>query len=201
MLGLLKTVGKGLLYIIGLPFFLLVLAIYAVFGLFLLIFMFIKSIIFFFTGRSLDDELPEDIEARHIKEGPRPSATQAEPVQEQPVPQSNQPEDTNTYQVGIESAIFGPYVVPNSSPVIEEQEPKEELEQGVEEPVFETPVYNNPSMEPISQATIEEEEKPIKHTQENIGQYVPHTDNSRFINEEEEEEESGVTITFGDDDE
>lgn len=208
MMGLLKTVGKGLLYIIGLPFFLLVLAAYAIFGLFLLIFMFFKSIVFFFTGRSLDDELPEDKMARERKEGKSPSTTPVETVQEQPVSQPyTSSNETTTYQGNIESAIFGPYVAPTPAPapvpVTEEPEPEPEpVEEPVqEETIFEQPVFNQPIEEPVSQINIDEINTP-KNTNEHIEQYVPHTDNSRFIDEEEEEEEdSGVTITFGDDDE
>ena len=71
MMAVLKTVGKGILYIIGLPFFLLALALGGVYGAILCILMFIKSIFLFFTGRSLNDELPEDRWVREMKEGRR----------------------------------------------------------------------------------------------------------------------------------
>ena len=199
-MGLLKTVGKGLLYIIGLPFFLLVLAAYAVFGLFLIVFMFFKSIVFFFTGRSLDDELPEDKKARERKEGKNPSTASSE--EESVVQETNSEPATTTYQSGIESAVFGPYVIP-TAPVNSEQEPVVEEESPLqEETVFEQPVFNQPAEEPVSQIDISENPTPKKDSNETIEHYVPQTDNSRFIEEEEEEEEdSGVTITFGDDDE
>ena len=95
MMGLLKNVGKGILYIIGLPFFLIVLTGTAVFGLLIIVFMFIKSILLFFTGRSLNDELPEDRKAREIKEGKpqgvvvesQPYVAPTQPVNPYPQPQ------------------------------------------------------------------------------------------------------------------
>lgn len=194
MMGLLKTVGKGILYIIGLPFFLLVLAITAVFGLFLIVFMFFKSIVFFFTGRSLDDELPEDRRAREIKEGRNPSTTPMNNPQETPVAQPYTSSPEPTYQNDIESAVFGPHTVPAFEP-----EPEPEVEPEPEtETVFEQPVFNQPAEEPVSQ--IDVDDAPVER-HENIGHYVPHTDSSRFIDvDEEEEDNSGVTISYGDDD-
>ena len=66
-MAILKAVGRGFLYIIGLPFFLIVLLGTAVAGLFMLVFMFVKSIFLFFTGRSLDDDLPEDIKTVKVE--------------------------------------------------------------------------------------------------------------------------------------
>ncbi len=82
MMSVLKNVGKGILYIIGLPFFLLILVLTGVAGIFVLIFMFFKSLILFFTGRSLDDELPEDKKARLIKENrdPNLNSSRNEPI-------------------------------------------------------------------------------------------------------------------------
>ena len=103
MMTLLKNVGKGILYIIGLPFFLIVLLGTAVMGLFMLVFMFFKSIILFFTGRSLDDDLPEDIKVKEIKTGRSSSA-----------PVNNSPREE-------EEDIVQPYVAPvNNSSTIED---------------------------------------------------------------------------------
>ena len=68
MAGLLKSFGKGCLYILVLPVLLVILAVYAVLGVGMFIFVSIKGIILFFTGRSFG-ELPEDIKARAILEG------------------------------------------------------------------------------------------------------------------------------------
>ena len=68
MTALLKSFGKGCLYILVLPVLLVVLAVYAVLGVGMFIFVAIKGIILFFTGRNFG-ELPEDIKARSILEG------------------------------------------------------------------------------------------------------------------------------------
>lgn len=68
MVSLLKTFGRGILYVLGLPFFILALLIFAVIGLFAFLFQAIKSIIFFFTGQRFFPELPEDKELRLLKE-------------------------------------------------------------------------------------------------------------------------------------
>ena len=193
---LLKTIGKGLLYIIGLPFFLIVLTGVAIYGIFMLLFMFIKSIVFFFTGRSLDDDLPEDIRAKEIKNGRnRPANENPAPVvtEEPPVQPAVEPAPTRT----IEDVVFGP------------EEPSENIVETIEEPVQEE-VLEDPVVE---QEPVEEEPEPEIDTPEvvvdtapetteiNIGEYVPNN-TSRFINDEDDEEEdSGVTISFGDEDE
>ena len=66
---ILKKCGRGLLYIVTLPILLLVLAVYAVIGIVEFFFVGIKSILYFFSGRNLFGEFPEDIKAREILEG------------------------------------------------------------------------------------------------------------------------------------
>ena len=66
---ILKKCGRGLLYIITLPLLLLVLSVYAVIGVVEFFYVGIKSILYFFTGRNLFGEFPEDIKAREILEG------------------------------------------------------------------------------------------------------------------------------------
>ena len=196
MMALLKNVGKGILYIIGLPFFLIVLVGTAVFGLFLLIFMFFKSIILFFTGRSLDDDLPEDIKVKKIKSGRSDSAPVSNTVVNEEEPMVQPYVSHTTGPSTIEEAVFGHPTY--EAPVEEPQEEVQIEETPVqEEPVIETP--EQPSIdEPVSSIEIE---NPAQNTTEiDIGQYVPHTSGDRFIDEEEEEEDSGVTITYGDDD-
>ena len=193
MMAVLKNVGKGILYIIGLPFFLIVLVGTALMGIFLLAFMFFKSIILFFTGRSLDDDLPEDIKVKEIKYGKSsPAPSPVVNAQEEPVIQPYVVPQNNTT---IEEAVFGHPTY--EAPVREEPVVEQPVQ---EEPIPETPITPaTPVEEPVS--SIEIEEEPVQNTTEiDIGQYVPHTSGSRIIDEEEEEEDSGVTITYGDDD-
>ena len=68
MVDLIKAFGRGILYVICFPFFVLALAIFAVIGLLAFIFQIIKSIIYFFTGQKFFPELPEDRELRLMRE-------------------------------------------------------------------------------------------------------------------------------------
>ena len=67
MVNLLKMFGKGILYILGFPFFVLALIIFGAVGIFLFLFQLIKSIFYFFSGRQFFPELPEDKELRLMK--------------------------------------------------------------------------------------------------------------------------------------
>ena len=67
--AILKKFLRGVLYIFVLPLLLVVLSIYAVIGIFVFVFLGIKAIFLFFTGRNLFGELPEDIKARQILTG------------------------------------------------------------------------------------------------------------------------------------
>ena len=66
MVSFFKNFGKGVLYVLVLPALLAGLAIYAVVALFVFIYLAIKGLILFFTGRSLYEDLPEDVEAKRI---------------------------------------------------------------------------------------------------------------------------------------
>ena len=66
---ILKKCGRGILYIFTLPVLLVVLSVYAVIGVVQFFVVGIKSIIYYFTGRNLFGEFPEDIKAREILEG------------------------------------------------------------------------------------------------------------------------------------
>ena len=66
MVGFFKSFGKGILYVLVLPFLIVILAIFGVVGLLGFLVMTIKGIILFFTGRSLFGPLPEDEKAQQI---------------------------------------------------------------------------------------------------------------------------------------
>ena len=68
MAQLLKSFGKGCLYILVLPVLLVILAFYAVLGIIMFFYILIRGAILYFTGRNFG-ELPEDIKARAILEG------------------------------------------------------------------------------------------------------------------------------------
>ncbi len=66
MLKLLKVFGRGLLVTVLLPFIVLIWVFYGVYCIGVFIFMFFKSTIEYFQGKTFNAELPEDIEARRI---------------------------------------------------------------------------------------------------------------------------------------
>ena len=199
MMSVLKSVGKGILYIIGLPFFLLILVGVGIAGIFVLIFMFFKSIILFFTGRSLDDELPEDRKARMIKEGMPATSS---PVIEQPVYPNNpyQEPQPQPQQSSIEDVVFGQ--PEQKVPYTDEPQPLQEEESIHEErtsdEIFESILGKEEKHDDYQSVSIE----PEKHDDEPIGEYIPHKSTQRIIvdNEEEEEEDNSATnIYFGGD--
>lgn len=161
MIGLLKMFGKGILYVIGFPFFVLALLLFGVVGIFLFVFQLLKSIFYFFTGRKFFPELPEDKELRLLKEKAAAKAEEGEeesPISEAPNPAQpvNHQESTPTprppytetpvireplqrqeepKQGSIEKAVF--YDLRDESPV-QHYEPEEDEIEDEEEPLLET---------------------------------------------------------------
>lgn len=64
MIELLKRFGLGILYVLLSPFFVFILALFLVYGLVLFLFMAFKACFLFFTGRSVFDDMREDVEAK-----------------------------------------------------------------------------------------------------------------------------------------
>ncbi len=79
MINFLKSFAKGILYLLVLPAIIVALAIYAVVALVMFIYLAIKGIVLFFTGRSLYDDLPEDIEAKK-RLNPTPATATSSPA-------------------------------------------------------------------------------------------------------------------------
>lgn len=169
MIGLLKAFGKGILYVIGAPFFVAALILFGAIGLLAFIFQLFKSIIFFFTGQKFFPELPEDKELRLRREA---AMRKEEPVQE----------DTNS---NIISPIFEeeiPMPEPEPSPIfVQRNEPESTIEETVFEDTSSLEDFINE--EEVPEETIEEEEKPEEdHT-------VLETSEEKEKEEEEEYEE------------
>ena len=66
MLSLLKVFFRGVLTTLALPLILLVWVLYGIYCIGLFIFMFFKSVIDYFLGKTFTSELPEDLEARRM---------------------------------------------------------------------------------------------------------------------------------------
>lgn len=66
MLGFIKIFLQGLLYVVTLPIILLILGGYAVYCVFVFIYIAIRSVIVFFMGGTPLGDFPEDVEAKRI---------------------------------------------------------------------------------------------------------------------------------------
>ena len=162
--------GKGILYVIGFPFFVLALVIFGAIGVFLFAFQLIKSIFYFFTGRKFFPELPEDKELRLLKEKAQSNNDNVEqsPIDQSPIQQI----DTNQAPVSPAPAptpvAESPQV--NNIPVtpvapVQEAPKQGSIEQAVfidlrdEEPMREEPVVQpqpQPQPQPIKGNVFEE---------------------------------------------
>ena len=116
MTSFFKNFGKGLLYVVSFPFILVAIALAAVAGLFVFLFQSGKIIYLFFTGRTLNSDLEEDIAAKaklHAND------IQPEEINKNPTDLSLYPSDTSVYQTND-------YVSPTFGEKEEEAEPIEE---------------------------------------------------------------------------
>lgn len=66
MSNVFKSIGRGVLYFFLLPLILLATAIYAVYGIGVFLFELVRVIYLFFTGRTLNSDLPEDIQVKSL---------------------------------------------------------------------------------------------------------------------------------------
>ena len=221
MVDLLKAFGRGILYILCFPFFLVALALFAVIGLLAFLFQLIKSIIFFFTGQKFFPELPEDKELRLMREAEE--AKNNPQPQPQPQPQvNNQPyqggllyEETYDEDDFLEEPT-GEAPLPRQQASIEEvvfeEEPKEEVSP-IQAPVEEKPApimqeVNRPEPEPSKELLHEEdsqddfldpfdvEEQQAEEEELEVYQPKGTTDDTYSI--DEDDTDSGVNINFDD---
>ena len=171
MVNLLKTFGKGILYIIGFPFFVVALLIFGVIGIFLFIFHLFKSIIFFFTGQKFFPELPEDKELRLKQEAAYAAAHPEENIIDQ-----------------------GPSLQENSEPV-----PPPMIEQVAfsEEPEYEKPIYQEAKYRPLyeeptyNEPKVEEpvrEQEPETNIEPEVEEQASALEEASFEQPEEEED-------------
>ena len=168
MVSLLKTFGKGILYVIGFPFFLAALLLFGVIGLFAFLFQLIKSIIYFFTGQKFFPELPEDKQLRLMREGPE-EKEEAEPEPDIVTPVSEPKLQKETAQ----------NVYPFVQEPIEEPVPEEEIFRNIKSSSVEEACFQEDSHDEVELAEDEEEEQP---------------DLSSLLNDGSEEEEDVSSV-------
>lgn len=94
-----KGIGKGILYVIGFPFLICLIAVAAIAGIGIFLYQLVKLIFLFFTGRTLFSDLDEDIKARSILQQnaePQPSVSSSI---------SLYPSDSPVYGAGYSSPL------------------------------------------------------------------------------------------------
>ena len=206
MIGLLKAFGKGLLYVVGLPFFLLALLLFAVVGLLLFIYQIIRSIIYFFTGQKFFPELPEDKELRLRKE----AANSANEIIDQPVeehrdiimplieekPIVSEPEE-NSFET-VEEACFKDTSIETDSS-LEEPEQEDDILSSLsrKEAIKEETIEEDNSFEEMEEETLKtaEEEEVSVEQEEELEEYVP-KGSSITSDIDEEDTNNGVNIDY-----
>lgn len=220
MVSLLKTFGKGVLYVIGLPFFILALLLFAIYGLGAFLFQAIKSIIYFFTGQRFFPELPEDKELRLLREGAT-NQNNAQPVNED----NNPKEDSIIFHYEEEKPVEEEQPAQQDKPVFEEKPVFNNLEEACfheEKPVeeatttdeveeVEVDILNdvlNPGNDEPAEETIGEEpqEETVLETAEpkqdeddlveELETYVPRSSNYTASEDDDDDTDSGVDIDY-----
>ena len=220
MVDLLKAFGRGILYILCFPFFLVALAIFAVIGLLAFLFQLIKSIIFFFTGQKFFPELPEDKELRLMREAeqarnnpqPQPSVNNQsqdgllyeetydeDDFLEEPTPETPLPRQQTT----IEEVVFeeepAPEVAPIQTPVEETPAPQPQVQEEVKpEPVKE--LIPDDHEDPLDDFLdpFGEDNKPAEEEEE-LEVYRPKgTNDDTYSIDDDDDTDSGVNINFDD---
>lgn len=192
MVNFFKNFGKGILYVLVLPFLLVILALY--FGVSIIIFIYLgfKGIILFLTGRNLFGDFPEDIEAKKILNGEPTELNQleeTEPSNEDISATTNS--DINLYPNGyttnIYNAVFGN----------EEEKPlttdESSNESSNEEEIHSLEDNNQPVNNDIDEIKETEPEEEI------IGRYIPFSEKkkrgSASTHNDDDNEDGGVYIS------
>ena len=195
MISLLKTFGKGILYVIGAPFFIVALVIFGAVGFVAFVFQIFKSIIFFFTGQKFFPELPEDKKLRLMREAAH---------------QQNQPAEQDNNSNIISPIVEEELPEPEPSPIFMT---RNEPEPTIEETVFEDTssledFVNDEEEEELSEPPHEEEEHTVLETNneqvkeeeefEELETYVPRSSTYSAANDDEEDNDtnSGVDINY-----
>ena len=211
MVSLIKTFGKGILYVIGLPFFLLALLLFAVIGIFLFLFQIIRSVIYFFTGQKFFPELEEDKQLRLLKEKIAGPNEEDEEVEEQssslnedsiimPLPPviQKQPEEVEEQKPSIEEACF---VEPED--LTQEKDNNEEdedvlMESLVREQLAQEEAKTEEPFVEIKEETLETSEPKEEETvvEEELEEYVPKSSSYFEDIDEEDTNDNGVDIDY-----
>ena len=202
MLNLIKKFAQGILYVLTFPVFLVLLAIFAVYGLLIMFIEGIRFIYNFFTGRNIHGELEEDVAARKIIEANNPNKVQDE--EKEPEIKEDEPTPLEQFRVIEEPEEIVEHELP---PVVEEkaikEEPLEDLssiafidEENKSEEVEEISIFDN-FLKEEEKEPIEEKKEEVDTIEEEIIMYKPRGNDEEIIIEDDEEEEEENDSTSG----
>ena len=196
-----KNFGKGVLYFLALPALVLGLAIYAVAAVFIFLFIAVKGLVLFFTGRSLYEDLPEDIEAKRrldVLAGASASGTTI--VSTEDLMNANENQSANSTD-----PFYVPEYLKQEAIVEKEETPSEEV--NTQEDLMED-APAEPQERSVYDILTEDENKPspeVNIEPENNEEDVIVVENKpqnsvildiNEIDDEDEEEHSGINIDY-----
>lgn len=203
MVSFFKNFGKGVLYVLVLPFLLVGMAIYAVVALFVFIFLAIKGLVLFFTGRSLYEDLPEDIEAKK-RLAPASATNEQTQVTNKDISSAlNIGEKEETKPISSDP-FYVPEYLKSETDQVEESIPEEVLI-SEPEPAFE------PEPEPVIEETPKQKENIIRPSYEEEPDTFSDEPEDEIVlekteqksnileikdDEDDDEESSGINIDF-----
>ena len=214
MISLLKTFGKGILYVIGAPFFVLALALFGVIGLGAFIFQIIKSIIYFFTGQTFFPELAEDKKLRLMREAAKQEKEEQKtsdvfsPLYQEPKvgseyeKQMAEQEETIFMQREAPTPVPQPVAAPTPAPahsiedaVFEDTSSLEDFIEQEEDDIPEAPAQEEVVEEQHTVLETNETPKEEEEDFEVLDTYVPRSSTySAADDDEDNDTDSGVDI-------
>ena len=200
MLNFFKNFGRGILYILVLPLLAVALVVYAVVALFIFVFLAFKGLFLFFTGRSLYEDLPEDIEAKK-RLGINNEQNEKPQVQLTPNPEP-QPLMEQEDDISTDPFYVPTYLKPQEEQEFEDEPPVEQSQDSFDLNKEETePEDFDTSREELKTEEITPEPEQIKREEEVISleksnQNPTILDINNTEEEEDEDANSGINIDF-----
>ena len=203
MVSFFKNFGKGVLYVLVLPFLLVGMAIYAVVALFVFIFLAIKGLVLFFTGRSLYEDLPEDIEAKK-RLAPASATNEQTQVTNEDISSALNIGDKEETQPTSSDPFYVPEYLKSETDQVEESVQEET-------PISEPEPQPEPEPEPVAEETPVQEENIIRPSYEEEPDTFENEPEDEIVlekteqksnileikdDEDDDEESSGINIDF-----
>ncbi len=199
MINFFKNFGKGVLYVLVLPFLLVGMALYGVVALFIWIYLGIKGLILFFTGRSLYEDLPEDKEAKKRLAGL--TTTEEKTVTNEDVSVTlNDAQNEENPNPSTDPFYVPEYLKPEDENVEEDINSEEEIIEEQSAPQEEVPFEEPTQEETVIKSTYINDEPDTNNVEEEEIVLEKTEQKSNILEikdaDDEDEESSGVNIDF-----